>query len=147
MIDSFKGQYAFLSNFYSSPIYLDGKIWPTVEHYFQAMKSNNPLEVESIRCAPTPGIAKRMGRQVRLVANWDGLKLPVMIKALTAKFNQHSDLQKALLATGNRHLVEGNYWHDTYWGVCTCPTHRTQGQNMLGGLLMNIRAGLKLKAS
>ena len=30
--------YGYLSNFAKSPIDIDGKIWPTTEHYFQAMK-------------------------------------------------------------------------------------------------------------
>ena len=41
VILEFKGEYAFLSNFYPSTFILDGKIYPTVEHYFQAQKTTN----------------------------------------------------------------------------------------------------------
>jgi len=36
---------------------------------------------------------------------------------------------------GNRDLVEGNDWGDTYWGQC-----KGRGQNHLGKLIMRIRA-------
>jgi predicted NAD-dependent protein-ADP-ribosyltransferase YbiA (DUF1768 family) len=34
--------FGFLSHFYSSPIELDGETWPTVEHYYQAQRSDHP---------------------------------------------------------------------------------------------------------
>jgi len=63
-IDSFDGEFAFLSNFYSSPVIYDGKKWPTVEHAFQAQKTLDEREQELIRTAKTPGKAKRLGRKV-----------------------------------------------------------------------------------
>jgi predicted NAD-dependent protein-ADP-ribosyltransferase YbiA (DUF1768 family) len=47
-------------------------------------------------------------------------------------------LANALLATGQAQLVEGNTWNDTYWGVC-----HGEGLNVLGMLLMQVRADLK----
>ena len=67
VIDSFEGEYAFLSNFYPSKIYdFEGNEYPTVDHYFQAMKTMNPWERKKIAAAPTPGKAKQMGRRVNL---------------------------------------------------------------------------------
>ena len=79
-IDKFDGQYAFLSNFYDSPMPTAGGtiFYPTVEHYFQAMKTENPEEREKIRLAPTPGKAKRLGRTINLRADWEEIKLSVM---------------------------------------------------------------------
>lgn len=71
MINSFDGEFAFLSNFYNSPI-SDGEItYPTVEHYFQAMKTSNIEEVMEIAAAPTPGQAKRLGRKCHLRPDWE----------------------------------------------------------------------------
>ena len=38
-----------------------------------------------------------------------------MYEVLTAKFTQHVDLRKKLIATGDAKLVEGNNWNDTFW--------------------------------
>jgi predicted NAD-dependent protein-ADP-ribosyltransferase YbiA (DUF1768 family) len=63
-----------------------------------------------------------------------------MLAGLELKFGCNADIRKALLATHPQELVEGNYWHDNYWGNCLCPkcTH-IEGQNHLGKLLMKIR--------
>ena len=44
-----------------------------------------------------------------------------------------------LLATGEEELIEGNYWHDTCWGVCNCAKCGDKGENRLGKLLMEVR--------
>ena len=138
MINIFIDEYEFLSNFYPSPIYDDtGKEYPTVEHYFQAMKTFNPQERELIRLAKSPGKAKRIGRLVQLREDWEDRKLDIMEKALIQKF-QIPKLREKLLATENEELVEGNFWNDTYWGVC-----KGEGENHLGKLLMNIREKIR----
>jgi predicted NAD-dependent protein-ADP-ribosyltransferase YbiA (DUF1768 family) len=48
-----------------------------------------------------------------------------------------------LLATGDRDLIEGNTWHDNFWGVCSCPkcTFPPIPQtNWLGKILVEERA-------
>jgi len=45
-----------------------------------------------------------------------------------------------LLATGEAELVEGNSWHDLTWGRCSCLQHGGAGRNLLGQLLMTVRA-------
>ena len=138
MINRFIDEYEFLSNFYPSPIYDDaGKEYPTVEHYFQAMKTFNPQERELIRLAESPGKAKRIGRLVQLREDWENRKLDIMEKALIQKF-QILRLREKLLATGNEELIEGNFWHDTYWGVC-----KGEGENHLGKLPMKIREKIR----
>lgn len=151
MIDRFGGEYSFLSNFYFSPLFLEGKVWPTVEHYFQAAKAIPGAKTEIlkdfelvevlwsdlIRASKTPGEAKRIGREVPLRPGWDDMRLSVMEDGLREKFKSGSDLAVKLLSTENEELVEGNYWGDTFWGVC-----RGEGQNNLGKLLMKIRKEL-----
>jgi ribA/ribD-fused uncharacterized protein len=122
------------SNFYSSPIDLDGHIWPTVEHYYQAQKSTDQLDQKKVREAPTPGKAKRLGRKIRIRPDWDEIKVDVMIRAVRAKFMQHADLRDLLLSTENATLHE-NSPHDMFWGI--------HGKDMLGKVLMQIREEIR----
>lgn len=137
MIDLFRGKYGFLSNFYSSPIKIEGITYPTVEHFYQAMKSKD-IEVRKIvaSCA-TPAIAKKRGRQLILRKDWKDVKDICMIKGLLTKFTTHKELQDKLIATAPKQLVEGNVWGDKYWGKCN-----NEGMNMLGRMLMFIRSTL-----
>lgn len=145
MINKFDGQYAFLSNFYSSPItpWIDNITYPTVEHAFQAMKSFNPSERKMIAAAPTPGKAKSMGRHVELRPDWRTVRTSIMEDALIEKFKD-PQLRQKLLSTGDQYLIEGNWWHDNYWGDCYCPNcEHIKGENHLGQLLMKIREEIK----
>ena len=135
-IDKFTGRNSFLSNFALCNIRDgdDNSIYPSVEHAFQAAKTTIYSEKESIRNAPTPGVAKRLGRQCTLRKDWETIKDMVMFYLLMKKFQQEPFRSK-LIATGNSKLVEGNIWGDTYWGVC-----RGKGQNKLGKALMKVRS-------
>ena len=137
-IDCFDGEYAFLSNFYEAPFEKGGIVYPTNEHFFQAMKTLDPKERKAIAEASTPGVAKRMGRKVKLRPDWDQVRLQIMKEGLTLKFVCHKDLAEKLVATGDTYLEEGNWWNDTFWGVC-----ENKGENNLGILLMEIRKTLK----
>ena len=147
MIDKFEGEYAFLSNFYSSPIVFNAEgdtkiIAETVEHYFQASKTLDLKEALNILAAPTPGVSKRLGRKCRLRSDWEKIKDAVMRDALIKKF-EDAKLREKLIATGDEYLKEGNWWHDNYWGSCSCDRCNDHGQNRLGLLLMEIREKIK----
>lgn len=142
-IDKFDGEFEFLSNFAYSPIQEKGIIYPTVEHYFQAQKTLNPLERQKIAAADTPGQAKRAGRQVTLRGDWEEVKEQVMLDALRMKFAQ-SEMREKLLSTGDVELIEGTLWHDNIWGDCKCQKcANIVGQNKLGKLLMQVRSEIK----
>ncbi len=145
MIDSFKFAYAFLSNFHPSPIKYQGKIYPTAEHLYQALKTTNKKEREKIRKATTPGTAKRLGRKVQLRSDWEKIKNKVMMYVIKSKFSQNINLEDTLLHTGNHELVEGNVWHDNYWGNCQCgkSSCKKEGLNQLGKILMKRRREVK----
>lgn len=139
MVMEFNGEFAFLSNFYPSPIEKDGIKYPTIEHFFQAMKTTDIKERKAIATARTPGLAKRLGRQVHLRPDWEDIKVDVMKQGLELKFSD-LELQMRLVNTGNMPLVEGNLWHDNTWGDCACPEcANIQGHNILGKLLMDLR--------
>lgn len=128
------------SNFAHFPFILDGKLWPTSEHYFQAQKFAGTEHEEAIRLAPKPNEAARMGRERTrpLRPDWEQVKDDVMRRAVRAKFTAHESLRALLLSTGDEQLVE-NAPGDYYWG---CGKDGT-GRNMLGVILMELRAELR----
>jgi ribA/ribD-fused uncharacterized protein len=143
MIDSFRGPHAFLSNYCAAPLLYGGVRYPTVEHFFQAMKSPDPAERARVAALPTPIEAKRAGRTLKLRADWGEIKEVAMLWALRQKFAPGTALAARLLATGEETLVEGNLWHDNYWGSCRCGRCGDRGQNRLGELLMQVRRELR----
>jgi ribA/ribD-fused uncharacterized protein len=145
-IDSFSGRWRFLSNFFPAPFMYDGRLWPTSEHAFNAMKSLDMGEQNGVAAASTPAEAKRRGRQVRLRSDWDAtVRYQVMREVLYAKFTANPGRVRALLSTGTARLVEGNTWHDQTWGDCRCgrPACAEPGQNHLGQMLMELRERLR----
>lgn len=138
-INDFHGKYFFLSNFYESPLWYNGKLWPTVEHAFQAAKVDAET-AEKIHKAKTPGEAKKLGRQGKMRPDWDDIRVKVMEECLMRKFLSDEELMQKLLDTGDEELIEGNTWHDQFWGDCNCPKCEGKpGENMLGKSLMNLR--------
>ena len=138
MINSFRGKYYFLSNFYPSEILINGKKYPTVEHAFQAMKATNSKDMLWIASASTPKEAKKRGRSVAYRKDWEEVKLAIMEKLVYLKFIGNQNLLDLLVETGDEELIEGNWWGDTFWGVCN-----EVGENHLGKILMKIRDHLK----
>jgi ribA/ribD-fused uncharacterized protein len=136
-IDRFTGDHEFLSNYHPSPIEVDGILYATLEHAFHAAKTLKLEEKRAIAAAATPGDAKRMGRKVQLRPDWEQAEVGIMGALVRLKFTAHADLRAKLLATGDAELIEGNWWKDTFWGVC-----RGQGRNELGKILMKVRSEL-----
>ena len=67
-----------------------------------------------------------------------------MYDVCVAKFTMNESLKERLLATGDEELVEGNEWHDNYWGNCTCDNCKDiPGRNQLGKTLMKVRADIR----
>ena len=139
VISSFKGKYKFLSNFYPVFVYYEGIRFPSVEHAFQAAKSDD-IEIRKLfAIAPTAKEAKRFGKQVKLTEGWDTKKIFIMKSLLEQKF-KNEPMKSMLLNTGDSILIEGNNHRDKFWGQV-----KGEGNNMLGKLLMEIRDDLKRK--
>jgi ribA/ribD-fused uncharacterized protein len=137
---SFRGDLAFLSNFYPAPITgKDGLVYPTVEHAFQACKTTDPAWKERIRTAVTPGSAKRLGRRAPIRADWAQIRLGLMRRIVAQKFRQHPLLADRLVRCPLSPIVEHNYWHDNFWGDCGCPKCPAPGENHLGRILTELR--------
>lgn len=144
MIDSFQGPYRCFSNFYASPVEMWGEVYPTVEHAYQAAKSEDPFEIAAIRGAPMAADAKALGRKVVLRPFWEEMKIQVMESLLRQKFAPGTEFGEKLIATGDVELIEGNTWSDRFWGCGRDePDGPWIGENHLGRLLMKIRADLQ----
>ena len=132
-INSFRGEYEFLSNFYIHPILFEGMWYRASENAYQAAKTMN-REIRQKFVKLTPGKAKELGRMAPLRPGWDKMKDDIMLMILRIKFHPDTDLAIKLLGTKPARLVEGNWWGDEYWGVCN-----GVGKNRLGELLMKVR--------
>jgi ribA/ribD-fused uncharacterized protein len=119
---------------------LKGRTWPTSEHYFQAQKFAGTFHEDEVRRARTASIAAAMGRDRKrpLRDDWEHVKDGVMREAVLAKFAQNGDAREALLSTGGATLVEHTA-NDRYWADGGDGT----GRNMLGVILMEVRAQLQ----
>jgi ribA/ribD-fused uncharacterized protein len=132
-IGPFRGDYAFLSNFFPAPVVLDSVVYPTVEHAYQAAKTHDHVLRCRLRDAESPGVAKRMSAEIPARDDWKESRDEVMLGLLRQKFRV-PPLRELLLATAPRRLVEMNTWNDHYWGVCD-----QVGLNRLGDLLERVR--------
>ena len=128
------------SNFAPFPIRMKDRIWPTVEHYFQAQKFAGTKHEDEIQRCDSPMTAAQKGRERNrpLRTDWEAVKDDIMREAVTAKFDQHDSLRELLLSTGYAHLVEHTR-NDSYWA----DGGDGSGLNMLGVILMEVREKLR----
>jgi len=134
--------YREFSSYYPVKLMLDGKVWPSVEHYFQAMKfPDNEAYQESIRLTKKPEAAKRMGKteEVPVRPDWATYRDVVMLAAVKEKFSdRHPELKAKLLETGSAILKDASPL-DNYWGI----GRSKKGRNKLGEILMTVRGELQ----
>lgn len=118
---------------------MDGKNWPTAEHYFQAKKFIYVEIQEEIRNMNSPMEARNRGKDITLPlrADWVKIRDNIMREAIFAKFTQHPDLLNLLKNTGTAYLVEHTK-NDSYWG----DGGHGRGMNMLGRILVETREKL-----
>ena len=130
------------TNFYPCHMVIDGKTWPSTEHYFQAQKFVGTPYVEAIRRFPTAREAFQLSRTPQASrwcrGDWERVKEDVMLKALRCKFSDNPELKKKLLETGNKKLIEHTH-NDSYWA----DGGDGSGKNKLGMLLERVRSELK----
>lgn len=136
-IFGFFGKNRFLSNFAECIVFHEGWSYTSVEHAYQAAKTNNWEDKARIRNAASAGAAKKLGKEIVIRDDWDDVKVSIMKDLLTQKFSQEP-FKSLLIATDTLYIEETNYWNDTFWGVS-----REKGQNVLGNLLMQIREKIK----
>lgn len=145
MINSFTGEYRFLSNFYPAQVMFMGVKFPTVEHACVAAKEPTQKHILKIAkiSVDKPGYVKKIGRSCKIRSDWNDVKIEIMTDLILQKFSI-PDLKDKLLKTDSHELIEGNFWHDNFWGACYCTKCKNQEKlNNLGKILMNTRDVLK----
>jgi len=136
-----KGTY--LSNFYIcsiSFVLFDEKIiFKSAEHLFQAMKATNLEDVKKIANCETPKEAKKIGNEIKIIQNWDLIKIEKMKEIVFQKFFQNEILKKELIKMKDEDLIEWNDWGDIFWGK---NIETGEGENNLGKILVEVRNNL-----
>ena len=131
VIDDFRGEYFFLSNFYSAEVTYEGYTYKNNEAAFQAQKDLSRRE-EFINLNPM--MSKIKGKKVKLRDDWNEVKVSIMEEIVRCKFDQNPNIKEKLINTKGKTLIEGNKWNDTFWGMCN-----GKGENILGKILMKLR--------
>lgn len=110
--------------------------FPTVEHFYQAMKTKDWVERRCIAALKNPGDTVRYTKDMVVREDWDDIKLGVMYHGLKHKFSKANPkiLEKAR-ACKDMTLIEANRWNDRYYGV---DWETGEGENVLGRLLMKL---------
>jgi ribA/ribD-fused uncharacterized protein len=127
--------FPFLSNFHPCTIVYNGLNFPSVENAYQAQKCpERAIEFVNI----TANKAKCLGKKVQVRPDWDDVKLKIMWDLVHQKFEDKELLRQLKLI--DEPIVEHNWWHDNYWGVCTCNECRNkESHNWLGRILEDIK--------
>lgn len=122
---------------------LDGAEWPSVEHYYQAMKFEEAAYREQIRSAQHPADATQLGKSKKhgRRKEWERVKETYMTRGTYVKCRTHPEVAKALLATGDQQILETSQY-DYYWGC----GRDGRGHNTYGKVLMNVRERLIAEA-
>jgi len=140
MINQFKDEYRWLSNFVPCSIELDGQMYKSVEHAYQSAKSEDDWNWKEFCVLETnPAEVKRQAKHISLRKDWNIIRDDIMRDCLRQKFSQEP-YKRLLLDTKNEQIQEGNWWGDEYWGV---NLKTGKGQNKLGKMIMQIRGEIR----
>lgn len=142
MIGFYEREHYYMSNFSSFAIEMDGELWMTSEHAYQALKFSHKKHkdiIKKVRDAPSAHEAKKIARKYAdsVRPDWDKVKVYIMEDICRLKLHQHPYIQKKLKETGDEELVEDSP-KDAFWGW---GPHK-DGENHLGKIWMKLRAEL-----
>ena len=144
------GEFGSLSNWSNHQIKEGDLVFPTTEHYLmyhKALLMDDQKTAKLVLGSRTPLEAKRLGRQVKPWDEelWCRERGNVMLKGLTLKANQHSEVKRLLLGTNGQILAEASPY-DKVWGIGLDEknpkaSQRSQwrGENLLGKSWMAVR--------
>jgi len=141
--DFHKEPYTCFSNFSEHPVYYNNFLYKTAEHAYQAAKAVNKADHDRIAAATTAGMCKKLGRMVKIRDDFWGKEVGIMGVIVYSKFSQHEDIAQTLVNTGNRLIIEGNWWGDRKWGMVKNSQGLWEGENVLGKILMMVRECFK----
>ena len=133
------------SNFHTEPLEINGEIWKSGEHFYQAAKfAKTGLQPDeeiyhTIINAETPGTAKRLADEYFSEENkgrsHQALRtFQAMATMLNVKFAPGTLARKRLMQTGDLELIHLS-GSDFFWGR----NRKDDGKNLLGKALMQMR--------
>jgi hypothetical protein len=143
MINRFKDEYRWLSNFADVIVTFEGIKYKSIEHAYQAAKSTDADWRTFCASDISAGKVKKSSRKIEVRSDWEEIKVEVMKDLLIQKFS-NGRYKNLLLNTGSVTIQEGNYWGDVFWGI---DLQTGEGKNMLGKLIMEIRKNLEERES
>ena len=136
--------YGAFSNLYRREVVFESETFATSEHAYQAGKARKATVRKWLMEAPSPALLAMAAHGLYywdIAPGWSKTKFDRMRAVLRAKFTQHEDLRELLLSTGDARLVESatvDNEVNRLWGE-----FNGSGRNMLGAMLMELRAELR----
>ena len=136
----------YFSPYTAHAIEIDGVVYPTVEHAYQCQRYTDSKIIEEIRTAHSPVKAWETSSKYKSVQipefKKDEYKLEAMKKIMQLKAEQHEDVRKALIDSGDKQIVKhittdppgDGFWEEGENG---------EGLNHIGRMWMEIREELK----
>jgi len=142
--------YGWMGNMSPFPIIYDGKRWLTTEALFQAMRFSNEEIKELIRVQKSPMAAKMKAKKNKglyVVEPMSEKDVENMKLCIRLKLEQHQNLKKQLLATGDQYIFENiekrNGARHFFWGAKKI-NDELVGNNMMGKIWMEFREKLRV---
>lgn len=138
--------YIFFSPYTAHVIEVNGVIYPTVEHAYQCQRYTDQKIIEEIRNARSPVKAWEISTKYKYLQvpefKDENHKLKVMEKLMRLKAEQHEEIRKALIDSGDLKIVKHIITHpqgDGFWD----DGEDGNGLNHTGRIWMQIREELK----
>ena len=144
--------HGWLGNMAPFPVKHGGKLWRTTEALFQALRFDDEAIAEEIHAEKSPMAAKMVAKRHKakmVVVPQSEQDVANMEMVLRLKLDQHPDLKKKLLDTGDEIIIEDSSKRSggsaKFWGAILKEGHWI-GENMLGRMWMKLRDELKQSA-
>lgn len=134
--------YIYFSPYTAHAIEIDGVAYPTVEHAYQCARYTDEKIKDEIRKQTSPVKAWEVSTKYKHLQipefKKDEYKLKVMRKLMRLKAEQHEEVRKALLDTGDLEIVKRIVTYppgDGFWDI----GEDGKGLNHIGRIWMEIR--------
>lgn len=135
-------EFSVFDNFSSFRVLVDGVLYCTVEHAYQAYRflETAPELAKEITESYSAHEAQKIAyaNKDKQRKDWDEIKVDVMEKLLRLKLEQNPYVKRKLLQTKNYLICEDSP-KDSFWGIGP----NRDGRNELGKLWMKLRDELK----
>lgn len=154
----FYGQSEFYSNWNMAGFTVKDVRFANGEQYMMYCKAKffgDEATATQVLAEPDPGKVKALGRAVVGYddAQWAANRLRIVRRGLLEKARQHQFIRRALLASGDRILVEASPY-DTIWGIGlrendprALDPAQWRGDNLLGQAWMWVRDQLRAEVA